>query len=458
MVMTIKINYDGDIRRLALEEVTYDAVLKMVTESFANVNKEELEMKYEDEEGDMCTLVALTFPDFLATQEGKKVSKIQVSKKKTLTTSSGPCESKHDAPKSTTTPQANPMKSQVKDESTNTNGLKNNDETTKESAKANSAKSNDENTKDGSSDGFNWGHWGHGGHSHGGCKGPFKFLLWIKALKDDGVLNPQVFASLFVQWLPFITQKVTRKLDMINYMVKEGLSATMSSFLLVLQHHVEAVPALQVYAVQFKGIVEQEPDAPLLGDTLRSFLIAMQGLAFDVQVNFVEQLSEAVFPLLDDMMADLPEWEQKPWWMQGPLVHHGVSCDHCGAVPIVGPRFKCTSCPDYDLCGNCYPQKTAIHGPVSPNAAPHEFECIMSPQWHCGKGHGKGWKGCGKGHKGFGKGHMFHHFMPWLHHVHGMMGGGMMDGGFKGWPKGWGKGEMHQAWTNGQNGQDGHSI
>jgi len=82
----------------------------------------------------------------------------------------------------------------------------------------------------------------------------------------------------------------------------------------------------------------------------------------------------------------------------------------------------------------------------------------MSPQWHCGKGHGKGWKGCGKGHKGFGKGHMFHHFMPWLHHVHGMMGGGMMDGGFKGWPKGWGKGEMHQAWTNGQNGQDGHSI
>jgi len=427
MVTTIKINHDGDIRRLSLEEVTYDAVVKMVIQSFPHISEEELEMKYEDEEGDMCTLVDLTFPDFVVVHADKKAYKIQVGKKsnKNLTATSVPCENKSDVTEPTPTPQV---------------------ESKEESPTAGDGNNNDENN-------HGWGHWGHGGHWHGGCGGGLKWFKWIKALKDDGVLNPKMFASLFVQWLPFITQKVTRKLDMINHKVKEGLSTTLSSFLLLLQHHVETVPALQVYAAQIKGILEQEPNAPLLGDTLRSLLITLQGLAFEVQVNFMEQLSEAVLPLVDDIVADLPEAEQRPRETQS-AIHHGVTCDHCGVHPIAGPRFKCKTCPNYDLCGNCFPQKMSIHPPTPSDASPHEFECIISPQWHGWKGHGKGWGKCGP--KGFGKGAWL---MPFLH---GMMGGGgpMMGGnggcpapwgkGFKGWGKGWGKGPM--------NGQGGHCL
>jgi len=405
MVLTIKINYDGDIRRKAIEEVTYDSVVKMISDSFPEISTDNLQMKYPDEEGDMCSLVRMTFPDFIATQSSNKVMKIQVSKKKEVASpsSGGPCTGVNDSSIYDTLPE--------------------------------------EGTADAKEGNYEKGHykdcagesWGHGCHGHGG--GPFMLISVIHALKEDGVLSPRIFAALFVQWLPMITQRITRKLDKINYTVQQGMNTSISSFILVLQHHVATAPALEQFAAQFQAILDQEPNAPLLGDTLRSFLIALQAQAFEAQVSFVENLFEALLPLLDDVMVDFPEMNRRPW----PMIHHGVTCDHCGACPIAGPRFKCTTCHNYDLCGNCFTQKTSIHAPEAPDATPHDFQCILSPhdrEWKGkgkgkGKGHRKGW---GKGHKGFGKGHMIHNllanFAPF------MPGFGAMDAGFKGWGKG----------------------
>eukprot|EP00808_Paulinella_micropora_P011339 g13199.t1 len=33
--------------------------------------------------------------------------------------------------------------------------------------------------------------------------------------------------------------------------------------------------------------------------------------------------------------------------------HHRFVCDGCQSGPIVGPRFNCTVCPDFDLCSSC---------------------------------------------------------------------------------------------------------
>ena len=59
---------------------------------------------------------------------------------------------------------------------------------------------------------------------------------------------------------------------------------------------------------------------------------------------------------------------------QQPVVHQGVTCDGCETGPIVGIRFKCKSCPDYDLCSECK-SKGITCGNLG-----HEFEEITQPR------------------------------------------------------------------------------
>jgi len=49
-------------------------------------------------------------------------------------------------------------------------------------------------------------------------------------------------------------------------------------------------------------------------------------------------------------------------------VHKRVTCDGCGVAPIVGPRFKCETCANYDLCGACYSKRAELHN------ADHELQ------------------------------------------------------------------------------------
>jgi len=60
-------------------------------------------------------------------------------------------------------------------------------------------------------------------------------------------------------------------------------------------------------------------------------------------------------------------------------VHVGVTCDACGNSPIVGIRYKCSSCPDYDLCPACE-SKQGIHDPS------HVFLKISKPVHSAGRG------------------------------------------------------------------------
>ncbi len=43
------------------------------------------------------------------------------------------------------------------------------------------------------------------------------------------------------------------------------------------------------------------------------------------------------------------------------VIHYGVSCSGCGALPIVGTRYKCSVCPCFDFCENCEENRTHMH-------------------------------------------------------------------------------------------------
>jgi hypothetical protein len=86
-----------------------------------------------------------------------------------------------------------------------------------------------------------------------------------------------------------------------------------------------------------------------------------------------------------------------------PEVHQGVVCDGCGGG-IAGIRYKCSSCPDYDLCQTCE-AKGGIHD------AAHVFLKIAKPvqygrgcpyrrPWNAERRFGRcggGWNGCKPG-------------------------------------------------------------
>jgi len=57
--------------------------------------------------------------------------------------------------------------------------------------------------------------------------------------------------------------------------------------------------------------------------------------------------------------------------------HPNVTCDGC-EMPVVGFRYKCVQCPDYDLCGRCetkglHPGHNLIRISAPGNAYPHHF-------------------------------------------------------------------------------------
>jgi len=40
----------------------------------------------------------------------------------------------------------------------------------------------------------------------------------------------------------------------------------------------------------------------------------------------------------------------------GKVIHFGVECDLCGQYPIIGDRYKCSICQDWDCCSSCEPK------------------------------------------------------------------------------------------------------
>lgn len=56
-----------------------------------------------------------------------------------------------------------------------------------------------------------------------------------------------------------------------------------------------------------------------------------------------------------------PPVQEPPTKLQNTSVHKAVCCDGCGMHPIVGVRYKCMNCPDYDLCESCEAQGVHDH-------------------------------------------------------------------------------------------------
>lgn len=76
-------------------------------------------------------------------------------------------------------------------------------------------------------------------------------------------------------------------------------------------------------------------------------------------------------PTLTARPVPEPPIEQQKQHVNSGAVHHGIVCDVCNTT-IVGVRYKCLDCLDYDLCQGCMVDRSTSH-PI------HEFHKITTP-------------------------------------------------------------------------------
>lgn len=63
-------------------------------------------------------------------------------------------------------------------------------------------------------------------------------------------------------------------------------------------------------------------------------------------------------------------------------VHHGVTCDGCNQSPILGIRYKCTVCDDFDYCDDCENKLSEDHKHPflkikNPNQSNYLVKCVL---------------------------------------------------------------------------------
>jgi len=85
--------------------------------------------------------------------------------------------------------------------------------------------------------------------------------------------------------------------------------------------------------------------------------------------RMIPQLTESVLKNVERSTASRIQEESKPSANPNEVVHNHVTCDGCGVSPIVGFRYKCIICHNFDFCDKC----------ESEGKHPHAFIKIRHP-------------------------------------------------------------------------------
>lgn len=100
-------------------------------------------------------------------------------------------------------------------------------------------------------------------------------------------------------------------------------------------------------------------------------------IEIDVEPVITEQQQQAEVPttIVEEKKEEPKCVEQQPTPVQKKSIHRGIKCDGCDKVGIEGIRYKCSACPDFDLCEKCFERRSSE--PINHSA--HVFVPIESP-------------------------------------------------------------------------------
>jgi len=400
MAVVLKIKSQSEIHRILLkeDELTFEAVQSAIRDLHPGAT----EVKYLDDENDLCTLCQSSFKDFVtfaSEQNGRKVLKLEISaaalgplptqgeRHQGAASSDGPDKLMEDVMQRIMAAGAGgecPVEASVQGAMGGSLGGEN--------FLVNSMKMGMRMLN--SFSGHRGWHGPHGRHcDHGhGHPGHHKLKFLVMQLRKNGALNSKSAAALAAYSLPQLLSHAADHEEKIDWKVKAKLQ-WLRPLLEDLRVLVAGTQGLEHCVSTIEGVLSGSSSA---GEATLILLTALDMLTFEAQIAFFENLYTSQEQRLEEFFARADKWMQ--WIPTMPLEHRGVVCDGCNKSPLKGLRFKCQTCPDYDLCGECFARKGSLHGG---ECSTHEFEMVRllhGGKW--GKGGGK----CGKGVCGKGKG------------------------------------------------------
>eukprot|EP00931_Biecheleriopsis_adriatica_P057777 TRINITY_DN3429_c0_g1_i1.p1 TRINITY_DN3429_c0_g1~~TRINITY_DN3429_c0_g1_i1.p1 ORF type:complete len:509 (-),score=103.45 TRINITY_DN3429_c0_g1_i1:25-1488(-) len=400
----LKADFGGDVRRLHVDITvtpkapcgsscqarleafrgTFEEILSVVRVGYSFSESEELLLKYSDEELDLCTLTEATVEDFLFGNARSGSCADELTPLKLVVLRPGTTDG------SRMGAAVQRASEQQRDEVMPAPGLERKAKAPRIEAKPVPGASQASGLPSGNS-------------LRSMC--PLGLLACLKALHSCGRLSPAVVASLALQFLPILAQRVQRKQEKIN---RKGAN---------MRKEKPLVNLLQAVCEQIRRIPEAEPVRPALkayiagsdtahlGDTLADLLRRLAAcksrapLATALLAVGAEML--AVLPCLcPETFGARPGAAPSPTNFPGPLgaqaaaiagaaVHEGFACARCGTKPIVGPRFELVdheydaSCAprkwagdNHSLCGECFARDSTNCGPGDERC----FVCRLAPE------------------------------------------------------------------------------
>jgi len=461
MSAVLKTSCRGEVRRVQMKDVELDCSTIQEAIRGAWPEVEHFTAKYQDVDGDLCTLCEATVPDFLT--HGQKtreqvVFKLQVIPESPTTNLAVAVGEKLPVPGADAglpLPAAPPMMEVV---ATAPPSAEADEEPGDDQAPGAWAalrgwfgnvlgKGEREGMSQGEFKGKGKGHgkcgkgWGKGGNGWKGGHGadlfglpgvdrehyqhdafllrPWKLVWALLQYRAGGVLTGQTMASLVVHLLPGLIEIVAADPRRVDRKVKRRHALT-QPVLMDLHGQCSRTAGMEV-GKEALGKVLSWWSSASTGEALLAFFLALSSLPVDRQIAFVEEF----YSSQEGRIQKFLDWAQG--WMPDapavPIEHHGITCDGCEMRPLRGPRFTCTGCSNYDLCAGCYARRSILHGGEFCN---HTFQCkpfdwhgvwlqhhVMDPvlmmhgawgmkgPWFLGEGKGKG-KGKGKDGKGCG--------------------------------------------------------
>ncbi|KAF4667129.1 hypothetical protein FOL47_003731 [Perkinsus chesapeaki] len=190
-----------------------------------------------------------------------------------------------------------------------------------------------------------------------------------------GMLTPRTLASVAVSFLPLTIQRLSRHTDRISKAARakyEWIKPTLETLL----SSIEKLPEMEEFVPALRSYVREGPDSPKMksfGTWFVNSMKAFVAVPFEKQMPALLKVAPKWIRVITSLMGSQFDKHDIPVMSRAELSHN-VGCDGCGVYPIVGPRFKCQDCGyDFDLCGECYPDKESIH------FKNHSFICVLWP-------------------------------------------------------------------------------